>query len=136
MSVLDSPVLAAAIPARIRNSAELPAGFRGTTSGATSKPVSTYNVLLARVRDAGLLERRTGFYIGMFVVVTVLLAGAVTGSFLLGHSWFQLLIAGGIGLLFTQYAFLAHETAHRQVFSSGVVSDRVGRVLASGVVGM
>ncbi|ROQ40071.1 fatty acid desaturase [Frondihabitans sp. PhB188] len=136
LSVLDSPTVADPVPTRVRNSAELPAGFRGTTSGATSKPISTYTALLSRVRDAGLLERRTGFYIGMFVVVTLLLAAAVAGSFLLGDSWFQLLIAGGIGLLFTQYAFLAHETAHRQVFSSGVVSDRVGRILASGVVGM
>jgi fatty acid desaturase len=119
-----------------RNSAELPAGFRGTTSGNTAKPISTYNVLLARVRDAGLLERRRGFYIAMFTVVTACLAAAVTGSLLIGDSWFQLLIAAGIGLIFTQYAFLAHETAHRQVFASGVVSDRVGRVLAAGVVGM
>ncbi|GAA4668290.1 fatty acid desaturase family protein [Frondihabitans cladoniiphilus] len=120
----------------VRNHKELPAGFRGTTSGETSKPISTYTALLAKVREAGLLKRRTGFYITVFVVITTLLGMAVTGSFLLGHSWFQLLIAAGIGLLFTQYAFLAHETAHRQVFESGKTSDRVGRILAAGVVGM
>ncbi|WP_084816083.1 fatty acid desaturase family protein [Frondihabitans sp. Leaf304] len=140
LTVLDSPASAPAAqapaPMRVRNHAELPAGFRGTTSGETSKPISTYTALLAKVRDAGLLERRTGFYVAMFVGVTLLLAAAVTGSVLLGDSWFQLLIAASIGLIFTQYAFLAHETAHRQVFASGVTSDRVGRILASGVVGM
>ncbi|GAA4267469.1 acyl-CoA desaturase [Frondihabitans peucedani] len=134
MSVLAPPTTP--VVARSINSAELPAGFRGTTHGETSKPISTYTALLARVREAGLLKRRTGFYIAMFAVVTACLAGAVAGSFLLGDSWFQLLIAAGIGIIFTQYAFLAHETAHRQVFESGKTSDRVGRVLASGIVGM
>ncbi|ARC58458.1 Stearoyl-CoA 9-desaturase [Frondihabitans sp. 762G35] len=137
MSVLDAPTLVTVpAPQRVRNSAELPAGFRGTTSGATSKPVSTYNVLLGRVREAGLLKRRRGFYIAMFSIVTACLAGAITGSVFIGESWFQLLIAAGIGIIFTQYAFLAHETAHRQVFESGRTSDNVGRFLASGVVGM
>jgi fatty acid desaturase len=126
----------AVTPLRVRNTAELPAGFRGTTSGSTAKPTSTYTALLAKVRDAGLLNRRRGFYITMFAIVTACLAAAVTGSALIGDSWFQLLIAAGIGLIFTQYAFLTHETAHRQVFESGKTSDRVGRILASGVVGM
>jgi len=132
MTTLDSPHATTGG----RNHKELPAGFRGTTSGETAKPTSTYTALLAKVRDAGLLKRRTGFYITVFTIITALLAAAVTGSFLLGPSWFQLLIAAGIGLIFTQYGFLAHETAHRQVFESGKTSDRVGRVLASGVVGM
>ena len=39
---------------------------------------------------------------------------------LLGSSWFQLLIAGALGLVLTQTAFLAHETGHRQVLASGL----------------
>ena len=124
------------VPMASRNSAELPAGFRGTTSGENAKPTSTYNALLTKVRDAGLLQRRTGYYIVLFIVITACLGAAGTGFVMLGHSWFQLLIAGGLGLIFTQYAFLAHETAHRQVFASGRVSERVSRVLAAGVVGM
>ncbi len=136
MTVVERSLPSAPVIPRVVNSAELPAGFRGTTSGATSKPVSTYNALLTRVRDAGLMKRRTGFYITLFTIVTVCLAGAVAGSILLGHSWFQLLIAGGIGVILTQYAFLAHETAHRQVFASGPLSDRVGRLLAVAGIGM
>jgi fatty acid desaturase len=135
MTTLDQrPALPSAPP--VRNHRELPAGFRGTTSGDTAKPTSTYTALLSKVREAGLLKRRRGFYITVFTVVTALLVVAVTGSLALGPSWFQLLIAAGIGLLFTQYGFLAHETAHRQVFESGKTSERVGRVLASGFVGM
>jgi len=35
--------------------------------------------------------------------------------------------AGALGILFTQYAFLAHEASHRQVFESGRVNDAAGR---------
>jgi len=123
-------------PPAVRNHKELPAGFRGTTAGENAKSTSSYTALLTQVRDAGLLARRTGFYITLFAIVTALLGVAVTVSFLLGPSWFQLVIAAVIGLLLTQYGFLAHETAHRQVFASGKTSERIGRVLASGVVGM
>jgi fatty acid desaturase len=97
---------------------------------------STYNELLARVREGGLLERRRGFYLGMFSALVVGLAGAATGFVLLGDSWFQLLIAAALGLIFTQFAFLAHEASHRQVFASGPANDRAGRLTATWLVGM
>lgn len=64
------------------------------------------------------------------------LVGAVVGMVLLGASWLQLLIAAALGLLFTQFAFLGHEAAHRQVLASGPANDRFGRVLATFFVGM
>ncbi|GAA4266650.1 hypothetical protein GCM10022256_22620 [Frondihabitans peucedani] len=62
-----------------RDHHEFPPGFRGTTAGKAAKPTSTYTALLAKVRDAGLLKRRTGFYVTTFTVVSVLLAAAATG---------------------------------------------------------
>jgi fatty acid desaturase len=118
------------------STASAPAGFRPTTPGRPSRPTSTYSALLAEVRAEGLLERRRGFYVATFVVLTVCLAAAAAGVVLIGDSWLQLLVAAGLGVIFTQFAFLAHETAHRQVFESGPVSERLGRLLASGVVGM
>ncbi|WP_433861844.1 fatty acid desaturase family protein [Streptomyces sp. L7] len=103
----------------------------------TRAPVtSTYNELLGRVRSEGLLERRRGFYITMFAVLTVGLLGAAAGFVLLGDSWFQLLIAAALGLIFTQFAFLGHEASHRQVFASGPTNDRAGRLIATWLVGM
>ncbi len=56
---------------------------------------------------------------------------------LLGDSWFQLLIAAALGILFTQVAsFLAHEAAHKQIFASGKANERLALWLAAGVVGM
>jgi len=99
-------------------------------------PISSYSSLLAAIRAAGLLERSRAFYLSVFATLVVALGGAITGFVMLGDSWFQLLIAAALGLIFTQFAFLGHEASHRQVFDSGRANDRAGRVLASGVVGM
>jgi fatty acid desaturase len=119
-------------------SATVRPGFRATRPRTDDgKTVtSTYSALSRTVRDAGLLHRTHAYYLWMLAVLTLALGGAVAGFVLLGDSWFQLLIAGALGLIFTQFAFVAHEASHRQVFTSGPANDRLGRVLANGVVGI
>lgn len=97
---------------------------------------SSYSALMRTIRDAGLLRRREGFYYGVFGALALALGGAITGFVLLGDSWFQLLIAGALGLILTQIAFVTHEASHRQIFASGKVNDWVGRILATAVVGI
>ncbi|GAB3598448.1 acyl-CoA desaturase [Microbacterium tumbae] len=87
------------------------------------------------VREMGLLQRAPWFYTAVAGAIVLALGGAVTGFVLLGDSWFQLLIAGALGIIFTQIAFLAHEAAHRQILSSGPANFRLARILA-GIVGM
>ncbi|RII41387.1 acyl-CoA desaturase [Galactobacter valiniphilus] len=94
-----------------------------------------YLEISAQARAAGLLKRTPWFYIGVGAALAAAFGGSVAGFVLLGSSWFQLLIAVGLGLIFTQVAFLAHEAAHRQILSSGPRNDRLARVLAS-VVGL
>jgi len=91
---------------------------------------------MATIREAGLLRRRRGFYIATFAVITVLMAGAWVGVVLLQNTWYTLILAGIMGVLFTQYAFLAHEASHRQVFEGGKANDLAGRVLADLFVGI
>ncbi|MFC7624657.1 fatty acid desaturase family protein [Microlunatus sp. GCM10028923] len=88
------------------------------------------------VREAGLLDRTLGFYLSMVLILGGCLAAVVTGGFVIGQSWFQLLIAAGLGVIFTQFAFLAHEAAHRQVFASARKNDLAGLLIGSGVVGL
>lgn len=97
---------------------------------------NNYRHLKIRVRDAGLLGRRKGHYLGMGIVLAVLFGGAVTGFILLGDSWYQLFIAAAVGILLTQFAFLAHEASHRQILTSGPANDKIGRFLANIVVGI
>ena len=109
-------------------------GIRSTTPRSSTP--SGFGPLLARVKDAGLLRRSQIFYLSLLTTLVLALGGAIAGFVLLGDSWFQLLIAGALGVIFTQFAFLGHEASHRQVFTSGKANDRLGRALASGVVGL
>lgn len=88
------------------------------------------------VADAGLTRRRPGHYLVLVVVLLLLLGGTIAGVVLLRESWFQLLMAGSLGLILTQFAFLAHEAAHRQILSMGKSNDKLGRFLANYVVGI
>lgn len=103
---------------------------------AGSNPISTFSALLGDVKGAGLLGRTRVFYISVFTTLVLALGGAITGFLLLGDSWFQLIIAGVLGIIFTQFAFMGHEASHRQVFESGRANDRIGRALSSGLVGI
>ncbi|QEO09702.1 fatty acid desaturase family protein [Protaetiibacter larvae] len=89
-----------------------------------------------QVKDAGLLKRSHLFYLSLGIGLLLALGGAITGFVLFGESWYQLLIAGALGIIFTQGAFLAHEASHRQVLSSGPANDRLGRLVVVLFVGM
>jgi fatty acid desaturase len=97
---------------------------------------SGYARLLATVKELGLMRRARWFYALVFSSLVLATAGLGIGLWLLGDTWYQLLIAGGLGVVLTQFAFLTHETSHRQVFISGKANDRAGRILAAGVVGI
>jgi fatty acid desaturase len=98
--------------------------------------VNDYSTLLRSVRDAGLLRRRRGFYVGVFSVLLLLLAVTWTGFFLVGTSWLQLLVAAVLGIVLTQFALLAHEAAHHQVFAARAANDWFGRFLGLVLVGI
>ncbi|WP_428831921.1 fatty acid desaturase family protein [Gulosibacter sediminis] len=92
-----------------------------------------YTEVSAVVRETGLLRRTPWFYGLVGLAIVLALGGAVTGFILLGPSWFQLLIAAALGIIFTQVAFLAHEAAHRQILESGPSNKRLGRILACSI---
>lgn len=104
--------------------------------GDRPNPTTEYSALLHTVRDAGLLRRRTGFYVLVFGIILLAIGGEITGFILLQHTWYELLIAAGMGLILTQLAFLAHESAHRQVFESGKANDWAGRTIANLLIGI
>jgi fatty acid desaturase len=111
---------------------------RQTYAGRESFPpvARAYTDVSNVVKELGLLQRAPRFYLAVGVALALCFGGAVTGFVLLGDSWFQLLIAAALGILFTQAAFLAHEAAHRQILRTGPANDRLARVLGAGVVGM
>jgi fatty acid desaturase len=97
---------------------------------------SEYAVLLRQVKQAGLLERRTRYYLSRIAVTTGLLAGGWLAFVLVGDSWWQLAVAAFLAIVFTQVGFLAHDAGHKQVFTSGRANDTAGIVLANLAVGL
>lgn len=115
-----------------------PASGRIVKTGHRGLPnaISDFSGLLHTIRDAGLLRRRRRFYLFTFLAITAAMVGAWVGFALLQDTWYLLLIAAALGVIFTQYAFITHELAHRQVFESGKANDFAGRIMADLVVGI
>lgn len=113
-----------------------PPDRRAAARSALNDRTRSFTALSQAVRGAGLNTRTRWFYLALFSGLVAALVGAVTGMVLLRDSWFQLLIAAALGVIFTQFAFLGHEASHRQVLASGPANDRLGRVLANLFVGI
>jgi len=126
----------------ISSAYSLPTGRLGAVRATKSRTSDTPNITQSYtavsrvVKESGLLGRTRWFYGVLGLGLVLALGGAVTGFILLGDSWYQLLIAGALGLIFTQFAFLAHEASHRQILQSGPANDRIGRFIAAFVVGI
>ncbi|WP_045296604.1 fatty acid desaturase family protein [Microbacterium sp. BE35] len=111
---------------------------RQTYAGTAEFPpmARAYTEVSQVVRETGLLRRAEWFYALVGAGLLLGFGGVITGFILLGDTWYQLLMAGALGILFTQVAFLAHEAAHRQILASGPANERLARFLAAGIVGI
>ena len=97
---------------------------------------SDFAALNRQIVDAGLLERRPAYYAVRLGVVSAMLVGGWVFFFLVGSSWWNIAVAGLLGLVFSQAALLAHDVAHRQVFRTKGPSAIAGRIAANVAVGM
>ncbi|MQA82971.1 MAG: acyl-CoA desaturase [Streptosporangiales bacterium] len=87
-----------------------------------------YTQLSEQVRDSGLLRRRYGYYWAKMSLTVLALGATIAGVVLLGDSWFQLILAGVLAVVFAQLAFIGHDAAHRQIFKSGRANDWAGLI--------
>jgi fatty acid desaturase len=97
---------------------------------------SDYARLSRSVRGAGLLRRRRGYYSVKIAVNLLLLAAGWTVFFLLGSSWWQLLVAVFLAVMFTQTGFIGHDAGHRQISGSKRTDDLIGRIHGNLLVGI
>src|SRR5438046_1564892 len=95
-----------------------------------------YTQLSRQVKQAGLLERRRGWYGARIGLNLVLLAGGWVAFGVLGSSWWQLAVAAYLAVVFTQLAFVGHDAGHRQLFRSRRANDLVGLLHANLGVGI
>jgi fatty acid desaturase len=97
---------------------------------------SQYTRLSRQIKQAGLLDRRRGWYAARVSLNLALLAAGGTAFFFLGDSWWQLLTAAYLAVVFTQIAFIGHDAGHRQVFRSRRANDRVGLIHGNLLIGV
>ena len=94
-----------------------------------ARPASDYTDLARQMQDAGLMQRRYGYYSAKVGGLVLAMAGAGAAFVLLGDSWWQLVVAAVLAVLLTQLAFLGHDAAHRQIFVSGRRNEWAALVL-------
>jgi len=77
-----------------------------------------FTVVALRIREAGLLDRRTGYYTAKIVLTLATFAAAWTALVIVGDSWKALGVAALLGVIFTQLSFVAHDAGHQQIRKS------------------
>jgi fatty acid desaturase len=102
----------------------------------TSRRGTEYAKLSREIRQAGLLDRRSRYYVWR-VAATVALFGTGWAAFVLvGDSWWQLAVAAFLAVVFTQIGFLGHDAGHRQIFGSQRASYVLGLLLGNLGIGL
>jgi fatty acid desaturase len=96
---------------------------------------SAYAQLSRQIKQAGLLERRLGYYAGKIAFTVVLCGVGVAAFLLIGDSWWQLVVAGYFAVMSTQLGFLGHDAGHRQIFGAARSNYALGVALANLGVG-
>lgn len=113
-------------PVRAISSHPAPGSSRGSEFAALSR----------EIRAAGLLERRYGSYLLRIGVTLAAFAGTWLAFVRLGDSWSQLIVAAGLGLCFTQVAFLGHDGGHQQIWRTRKANDRFSIFAGNLLVGL
>ena len=109
--------------------------------GAVAEPPvrrrgSDYAQLSRRISQAGLLERRPGWYVTRIALTLGAFVAGWVAVFLLGDSWWQLPLAALMAVATTQVAFLGHDAGHRQMFRRRGASESVGLLAGNLAVGL
>jgi fatty acid desaturase len=114
-----------------------------TTRQAFSPPVTSapsrgtdYARLSRQIRQAGLMERRTGRYVWRIAGTAIALGAGLAAFVLVGNSWWQLAVATYLAIVFTQIGFLGHDAGHQQISGSRRVSQILGLLLGNLGIGL
>jgi fatty acid desaturase len=111
-------------------------GRGGCTLVSGDRYVKSFQQLSAAANDAGLMNRRYGFYWSMMIGWVLALAVLLVCVVVIGDSWYQLIVAALVGVVLAQIGFLAHEATHQEIFATPAWNEWTGRVLSGLFTGM
>ncbi|MCU1655461.1 MAG: delta fatty acid desaturase [Pseudonocardiales bacterium] len=106
------------------------------TATIPTRTGSDFAALCRQVRAEKLLERRTGHYALRIAITGAAFVGTWLAFALVGNSWYQMIIAAVMGLVFTQVAFLGHDGGHQQVYRSKRANDALGIAAGDLLIGL
>jgi len=99
-------------------------------------PGSDYAQLARAVKGAGLLRRRPVCYSLKIGVNLLLLAAGWAAFAVLGQSWWQVLVAVFLAVMFAQTGFIGHDAGHRQISGSKRADGLIGRIHGNLLIGL
>ncbi|MGC5342012.1 acyl-CoA desaturase [Streptomyces sp. DT171] len=105
-------------------------------AGSAAPAGSDFTPLLRAVRGKGLLERRTGWYAAGIAANLVALGAVYAALVLLGDTWWALLLALPLAVLWTRTAFVGHDALHAQITGDRRTSRVIALVHANLLIGM
>jgi fatty acid desaturase len=97
---------------------------------------SDFAALSHLIARAGLMRRRPGYYLARIGLVTFLYIAGWVAFAAVGDSWYQLIVASCLAVVFAQLALVAHDIAHRQVFRTRRASETAGLLAGNLGIGM
>jgi fatty acid desaturase len=112
MTTIATPITAGA--SRARPPATQPAG------------PDPFQELLRRVKAAGLLDPRPGYYTAKIAFNLAMLAAGWIALALVGNSWWVIAVGVYMAFAYTQTGFVGHDIGHRQVTRSRRGQDLLG----------
>ena len=114
-----------------------PATVTARRSTAPGDPPSAdddgYRDLINRAREAGFFHCARWRRVLRTVLLGILYVSGWVAVFVLGRSWYQLVVAAYLAVVFSHVAFLGHDVGHRQVSRSRRLNRALG--LACGNLG-
>ena len=96
---------------------------------------SDFAELTDAIKRHGLLARRRGYYLTRIGANIGVFAAAWVAFAFIGDSWWQLLTAAFLAVMFTQLSFIGHDAGHKQIFRRKRSNDAMGLV-HGGLVGL
>ncbi|MQY14749.1 hypothetical protein SRB5_49250 [Streptomyces sp. RB5] len=97
---------------------------------------SEFAPLLRQVKEAGLLERRTGWYTRGIALNLVALAALAAGVLAFDGSWWVLFLALPLAVLHARTAFVGHDAGHAQIADNRRLHRAIGLVHGNLLIGM
>jgi len=107
-----------------------------TLAPEQTRTTSDFAPLVARIKDAELLDRRRGHYAITITINMVTCAAICAGVILLGDSWWQLGLAVLAAVFSAQSGFIGHDAGHQQIARTHRANRAVGFLHGDLLLGM